>query len=361
MELQLAIVLKSAPAGHTIQLVNTKQTATAHYAEAMQNYSIVAHSGDLVAVMPETGEYEMRFRWRRTVATEVEVDSAVISNQQGDTKRLPFVAGLVGVTEGSDVFTDNSSVWDVVVDGFPANPGRIADRAFPKIRQMYGELERAEQVDPKQLVAQSYTAIAETYLAWSQTVRIAEREKYTQVLSDNLAQGSAVLDLGCGSGVATTMHLSQRLMYTGVDISPAQIDLAKELVPAGTFYCADMTKITFEPASFDGILSFYALIHVPREELAGLLGRIAEWLRPGGLFVASFPTKADKAWIDDDWLGTQMYWSGFDSETNQRLVEEAGLVIEQANIETEMEFDQPISFLWIVARKELARRPEVNE
>ena len=46
-----------------------------------------------------------------------------------------------------------------------------------------------------------------------------------------------------------------------------------------------------------------------------------------------------------------MYWSNFDSETNQRLVEEAGLKVISAKEETADEFGKPVTFLWVVAQK----------
>ena len=41
-----------------------------------------------------------------------------------------------------------------------------------------------------------------------------------------------------------------------------------------------------------------------------------------------------------------MFWSGFDAEENQRLVESAGLDIISATVETDLELGDPVSFLW---------------
>jgi hypothetical protein len=46
-----------------------------------------------------------------------------------------------------------------------------------------------------------------------------------------------------------------------------------------------------------------------------------------------------------------MYWSHFDSPTNQRLVQEAGLLIVGATEEIAPEDGVPITFLWVVAQK----------
>ena len=99
------------------------------------------------------------------------------------------------------------------------------------------------------------------------------------------------------------------------------------------------------------MVAFFSIIHVPREEQPGLLAKIARWLRPGGLFVATMGASATENGYEEDWLGAPMYWSHFDAETNQRLVEEAGLVIESAALETADEDGLPVTFLWVVARK----------
>ena len=67
-------------------------------------------------------------------------------------------------------------------------------------------------------------------------------------------------------------------------------------------------------------------------------------------------THSSEAGFTEDWLGTPMYWSSFDSETNQRLVEEAGLSILSAQEETAEEFGEPITFLWVIAQKPARER-----
>lgn len=112
-----------------------------------------------------------------------------------------------------------------------------------------------------------------------------------------------------------------------------------------------MTALSFPQASFDAVVGFYSIIHVPREEQPGLLRDIAGWLKPGGLFVAAMGTSDVEQDILPDWMGAPMYWSHFDSETNRRLVLEAELQIIRATEETAPEDGVPITFLWVVAQK----------
>lgn len=112
-----------------------------------------------------------------------------------------------------------------------------------------------------------------------------------------------------------------------------------------------MTRVAFPPASFDGVAAFYALTHLPHGELPRLLEHVATWLRPGGLLVATMSARANRGAVEPDWLGAPMYFSGYPVEENQRFVERAGLEITSARIETILEQNRPVAFLWVVARK----------
>lgn len=147
-----------------------------------------------------------------------------------------------------------------------------------------------------------------------------------------------------------TAALAEGRTVTGIDISATQIAAARRNVPAATFTQADMTALDFEPASFDAVVAFYSLTHVPRDEGADLLGRIRGWLRPGGLFLASMGADDEPGDVEADWLGVDMYFSHYGAKANRRLVERAGLVIERAEIAVEPEDRHDARFLWVVAR-----------
>ncbi|HEY7092549.1 MAG TPA: class I SAM-dependent methyltransferase [Ktedonobacterales bacterium] len=206
-------------------------------------------------------------------------------------------------------------------------------------------------MERKRIVEQGYDQIAERYAAWAAQVWSDERARYTNLIVRRLADGADVLELGCASGGSTTQALAERFKLTGVDLSARNVELARANVPSATFLHADMTALKLAPASFDAVVAFFSIIHVPRDEQPGLLAKIARWLRPGGLFVATMGAGATENGYEEDWLGAPMYWSHFDAETNRRLVEEAGLTIESATLETADEDGAPVTFLWVVARK----------
>jgi imidazolonepropionase-like amidohydrolase len=138
---------------------------------------------------------------------------------------------------------------------------------------------------------------------------------------------------------------------TGVDISRRQIELARANVPSATFIQADVSALRFPDATFDAVVSFHMLGHLPRDEHGPLYRSIASWLRPGGLFVASTTTFWDYGTVEADWLGAPMYFSGLSSDVGLALMRAAGLEVVSANEETIDEDGQKVTFLWVVARK----------
>ncbi len=206
-------------------------------------------------------------------------------------------------------------------------------------------------MDPKRIVADGYDQIGDAYTAWSARSATNARQRYAALLLDHLPAGAVALDLGCGAGVPTTRALAKRFAVTGVDLSARQIERARRNVPGATFAQADMSALEFPPGSFDGVAAFYSIIHVPRAEHGALLQRIAAWLRPGGLLVATLGASSTASGYEPDWLGAPMYWSHFDGPTNRRLVAAAGLEIVSARDELEDEDGAPVSFCWVVARK----------
>jgi SAM-dependent methyltransferase len=149
-------------------------------------------------------------------------------------------------------------------------------------------------------------------------------------LGERIPPGGGVLDLGCGSGLPVARDLSAAgFRVTGVDFSEVQIRRASELVPAAEFLRADISSVDFGSESFDAVVSFFALIHIPLDEQLPLLRRIAGWLRPGGVFAA---TAGYWAWTgyEDNWLdgGAPMWWSHADLATYRNWIGQAGLLID---------------------------------
>jgi SAM-dependent methyltransferase len=199
---------------------------------------------------------------------------------------------------------------------------------------------------PKSLVARGYDLIAEAYL--ERYADSAVRDYWLRKLIALLTENARILDLGCGAGIPVARELAARgFEVIGVDGSARQIELARNNVLGAAFLQADMTSVEFSPTSFDAISAFYSITHVPRDEHAALFRQISTWLKPGGVFVASLGADKPGDW-KGDWLGVEMFFSHFCAETNEQLIRNAGLAIEEARVVEQDNEDG--RFLWIVAR-----------
>jgi SAM-dependent methyltransferase len=177
-------------------------------------------------------------------------------------------------------------------------------------------------MDDKETVRAGYNAIAARYLASR-----SEDSEDVQLLEDlvqRLPAGARVLDAGCGAGVPITRMLSRSFAVTGADFAEEQIRLARRLVPGAQFVCEDITQLTFPDSSFDAICSYYAIIHIPREEHRGLLEGFHRVLRPQGLALLCLGADDLAHDIEEDYLGARMFWSHYDAGTNLRMLEECG-------------------------------------
>lgn len=206
-------------------------------------------------------------------------------------------------------------------------------------------------------MAEGYDRVADRYLAW--TLHGPTRLAYLDRVMALLPDGSTVLELGCGAGEPVARRLSERHRVTGVDLSPEQIARARVNAPDAEFLIGDMTQLVLEPRSVDAVIAFYSIIHVPRTMHTELLAKIASWLRPDGLFVATMGAVSSPGTIEEDWLGVPMYFSHFDAPANRAMVQRAGFVLESTEVVEDEEDGRPVPFQWIVARR--GYEPEMME
>jgi 2-polyprenyl-3-methyl-5-hydroxy-6-metoxy-1,4-benzoquinol methylase len=180
-------------------------------------------------------------------------------------------------------------------------------------------------IDPKELVRAGYNRISRAYRG--DTI---ERDhayfRWLDVLQRRLQPGSRVLELGCGCGIPVAQELAAAYRITGVDISEVQIERARSLVPSATFMCTDIASLEFSRGEFDAIVSFFAIIHVPLPEQRSLFERLARWLRPNGVLMASVG-HGEWTGYAEDWYGAPMYWSHADEATYLQWLAELGFEV----------------------------------
>ncbi|WP_064751571.1 class I SAM-dependent methyltransferase [Mycobacterium sp. URHB0044] len=99
---------------------------------------------------------------------------------------------------------------------------------------------------------------------------------------------TAVVDIGCGTGVATGMLREHGLEPTGVDLSPNMIEQARLRLPDVLFAVGSMTDLDLPDDQFGGVCAWYSTIHVPDSHLPQTFSEFRRVLAPGGFALLAF-------------------------------------------------------------------------
>jgi len=126
-----------------------------------------------------------------------------------------------------------------------------------------------------------------------------------------LPAGASILELGCGAGSHAAEMLARGFALRATDGSPEMAEIASRRLhhPVATMRFDELE----ESEVFDGVWASACLLHVPKEELAGILARIHRALKAGGVFYASYKAGEGDGrdslgryynYVSADWLRT---------------------------------------------------------
>lgn len=105
------------------------------------------------------------------------------------------------------------------------------------------------------------------------------------VAASGAGPGRRVLDVCCGHGNVSAALLATGAEVTGLDFSPAFLEIARERVPGAEFVEGDAQAMPFDDADFDAVTCNVGLGHLP--DPAAALAEISRVLRPGGVAALS--------------------------------------------------------------------------
>jgi trans-aconitate 2-methyltransferase len=116
---------------------------------------------------------------------------------------------------------------------------------------------------------------------------------YRRLCKIGLRTGSSVLEIGCGIGTLT--YLLTRTVKTGsieaTDISPQSIAYAKKNLvrPNLSLYAGDILELEPSAKTFDFVLLFDVIEHIPLADHAALFTRISRWMQEDSYLLINIP------------------------------------------------------------------------
>ncbi|GAB3154750.1 hypothetical protein GCM10027290_49670 [Micromonospora sonneratiae] len=156
-------------------------------------------------------------------------------------------------------------------------------------------------------VERAYASVADLYIELFGTRQQVHVDDLAFIGRHLSSRPGTVLDLGCGPGHITDYLRSLGVDAQGIDMVPEFIAHAKAAHPNGKYQLGSMEKLDIADHSVAGILAWYSLIHLPPQDLGGVLGEFRRVMAPAGTLVVGF-FDADEVGPFDHKVATAYRW-----------------------------------------------------
>lgn len=101
-----------------------------------------------------------------------------------------------------------------------------------------------------------------------------------------IPKSGKILDAGCGSGRDSHYFKKKGYIVVAFDYSEALVKLASDLIGSSVLHMSFNDVAFIE--EFDGVWACASLLHVPKNEMQGVIAKLAKALKPDGILYVSF-------------------------------------------------------------------------
>lgn len=131
----------------------------------------------------------------------------------------------------------------------------------------------------------AYASVAELYIELFGTSQQVHADDLAFIGRHLAGRPGTVLDLGCGPGHITGYLRSLGVDARGIDMVPEFIAHAQAAHPGGRYQLGSIEDLDVVDHSIAGILAWYSLIHLPPQNLDGVLAEFRRAVAPAGTVV----------------------------------------------------------------------------
>jgi len=177
--------------------------------------------------------------------------------------------------------------------------------------------------------------------------------KLLDTFADKFAPGSLICDAGCGPSAHIGRYLFDKGMkVAGVDISDRCIELASHFNPEMQFKCEDIANLSFDDGYFNGIISYYSIIHTPKRLLSKIFKEFSRVLKPDGKLLVAVKAGSDEGFLSE-LLGikTEIYFSLFTEKEIAGYFDKAGFMVDFLERRNPYDFEIKNERIFAIGRK----------
>jgi SAM-dependent methyltransferase len=140
-----------------------------------------------------------------------------------------------------------------------------------------------------------------------------------------LGTGASILDLGCGSGRPIAAYFIQGgYAVTGVDSSPALIELCRSRFPQSEWIVADMRTLDLG-RRFDGVLAWDSFFHLSHDDQRAMFQVFARHVQPRGALM--FTSGLNHGEELSTFAGEPLYHASLDTSEYRQLLSRNGFQV----------------------------------
>ena len=157
-------------------------------------------------------------------------------------------------------------------------------------------------IDKRESVKKDYNTIADEYAEefGRKYEDIDVVNKFMKILKAN----SKILDLGGGTGKLTDLFIKNGYEAICYDFSTEMMRKSREYYQELPYILDDMLNMKehFKNNTFDGIIAFYSLFHIPKEDLDNIFSSMNDLLKDDGILSFVVQLGEGELFIDEPYL-----------------------------------------------------------